>query len=473
MAIGYIGPERKDGDEQPYMGGMLKLRLPFLHYGIDIQSMAQGAVLACTHLGALVTMMEYLGISEDVALLAVALNGAFYLWHTSFGDPGIAGWITAGIPLYITYLLSYTEGAERMQALIAFQAILAVVFLVLGVTGIANYIIAHFPISLRSGILLAAGMASLIRIFTPTQPFYDLYPISFTISLLFSFFILFSNRALEYRRQHSWFQWIAGWGIVPGYVIGYLVGGAVGEVAFPTMSQITDKFLISMPFGKMIDTMSPFGVGFPGLELWVAGISMAVVAYILAFGDMLILQSLIGEVNSARPDEKVIYSPTRNHVVTAWRNILEVLYSPYVCLCGPIWAGASAVIANRGMNSSRKELDSYWAAANSFNWGALVLFMSPIVVILMPARYIGFGITLALQGYLCVYIAYEMCTNNVQRGIAGVMAGCIIAANFTDISPILSGPTLGLLLGFFLWFTLKPKTDVSKMEELKEVMGET
>ncbi|MBN1785439.1 MAG: hypothetical protein JW825_00415 [Candidatus Methanofastidiosa archaeon] len=469
MAFGYIGPERKEGDEQPYIGGKFKLRLPFLHYGIDIQSLAQGAVLACTHLGALVTMMQYLGISEDVALLAVAINGAFYLWHTSFGDPGIAGWITAGIPLYITYLVSYTEGAERMQALIAFQAILAIVFLVLGVTGIANYIIAHFPISLRSGILLAAGMASLIRIFTPTEPFLKLYPVSFTIALMFSFFILFSNRALVYRKQHSWFQWMAGWGIVPGYVIGYIVGIAVGEVAAPTMGQITEKFFIAAPFGKMIDTMSPFGVGMPGPELWIAGISMAVVAYVLAFGDMLILQSLTSEVNKARPDEHVIYSPTRNHVITAWRNILEVLYSPYVCLCGPIWAGASAVVASRAMNSSRKELDSYWAAANSFNWGALVLFMSPIVVILMPARYIGFGITLALQGYLCVYIAYEMCTNNVQRGIAGVMAGAIIAANFTHVSPILSGPSIGLAIGFFLWFILKPVSAPIKGEELKEV----
>jgi hypothetical protein len=66
-----------------------------------------------------------------------------------------------------------------------------------------------------------------------------------------------------------------------------------------------------------------------------------------------------------------------------------------------------------------------------------------------------------------------MCTNNVQRGIAGVMAGAIIAANVTDVSPILSGPTIGLAIGFFLWYTLKPKTDLSKLEELREVMGET
>jgi len=431
--------------------------------------MAQGAVLACTHLGALVIMMENLGISEEVALFMVAVNGAFYLWHTSFGDPGIAGWITAGIPLYISYLASYAPGPERIQALIAFQIILALVFLVLGVTGLANMVISVFPISMRAGILLAAGMASLLRIFNPSEPFLKLYPWSFLIGLLFSFFILFSNRALEYRRRKSWFQWMAGWGIVPGYVIGYLVGIVVGEIKAPTWAQFSEKIFIGAPVGELIDTVSPIGVGLPGVEVWIAGISMAIVAYTLAFGDMLILQSLTAEVNKARPDEHVIYSPTRNHIITSWRNILEVIFMPYVTLCGPIWAGASAVVASRAMNSSRKELDSYWASANSFNWGALVLFFSPIVVILMPARFIGFGITLALQGYLCTYIAFEMCTNNVQRGIAGVMGACVIAANFTHISPILSGPTLGLLLGVFLYLALKPVASPHKDEELKEV----
>jgi len=344
---------------------------------------------------------------------------------------------------------------------------LALIFFVLGVTGIANYVISRFPISLRAGILLAAGFSSLERIFDPNQPFLKDFTYSFLIALLFSFFILFSNRALEYRRSHSWFQWMAGWGIVPGYVIGYVVGIAFGEVTAPTWAQFTEKIFINAPVGELIDTVSPIGVGFPGPEVWIAGISMAIVAYILAFGDMLILQSLSAEINKARPDEHVLYSPTRNHIITSWRNVLEVLFMPYVVLCGPVWAGATAVVANRGMNSSKKELDTYWAAANSFNFGGLVLFFSPIVVFLMPARFIGFGITLALQGYLCTYIAFEMCTNNIQRGIAGVMGACIIAANFTDVSPILSGPTLGLLLGAFLYFALRPADDAKTTEELK------
>ncbi len=472
MSIGYIGKEREYGGEQPYCGGILKLRLPFLHYGIDVQSMAQGAVLACTHFGALVVMMATLGIPEHIAMFMVAVNGSYYLWHTSFGDPGIAGWITAGIPLYITYLSAYAPGIERMQAMIAFQTLVAIVFVVLGVTGLAKWVIQHFPISLRSGILLAAGMASLLRIFDPKQPFFSQYPISFTIGLLFSFYILFSNQALKYRKKHNWFKWMAGWGIVPGYAIGYIVGIFANEIAFPTMAQLSEKFFISAPIGEMFRTITPWGIGWPGAEAWIAGFSMAIVAYVLAFGDMLVIQAMIKEVNDLQPDENVIYDPTRNHLITAWRNILEVCSMPYVVLAGPIWAGAAAVVVNRAMHSDRKELDSYWSSANSFNIGALVLFCSPIALILLPAKIIGFGITLALQGYLCVYIAYDMCTNNVQRGIAGTMAGCIMAANFTHISPIMSGPSLGLLLGIVLWAMLRPEDDSPHILEQKKLAAE-
>ncbi len=473
MSILYIGKAREYGAEQPYCGGILKFRLPFIHYGIDVQSMAQGAILACTHFGALVVMQQVLGIPENVALFMVAVNGSYYLWHTSFGDPGIAGWITAGIPLYITYLSAYAPGVDRLLALIAFQTLVAAMFVVLGVTGLAKWVIQHFPISLRSGILLAAGMASLERIFNPKQPFFAAYPISFTIALLASFFILFSNKALIYRKKHNWFKWMAGWGIVPGYIVGYVIGIIAGEVTFPTMAQLSEKFFISAPIGEMIRTITPFGIGWPGAEAWIAGFSMAIVAYVLAFGDMLVLQALTKEVNDNQPDEFVLYDPTRNHLITAWRNILEIFTMPYIVLSGPIWAGATAVVANRAMHSDREELDSYWSAANSFNLGALVLFCSPIVLILLPAKIIGFGITLALQGYLCVYIAYDMCTNNVQRGIAGTMAGCIIAGNFTHISPILSGPTLGLVLGVVLWAMLAPADDSPHILESRKKASES
>jgi hypothetical protein len=225
-----MASKREFGAEQPSSAGVLKLRLPFVHYRLEYQDFIQGAILSCVPLGITAAMTSVLGIPLEIAVLMVVINNFLYLLHTSFGDPSVAGWITAGIPLYIAYLTGYAEGPERIQALIALQILVGLIFLVMGVTGIAKTVISKFPISMRAGILLGAGFASLMRIFDPGQPFISQMPIAFLTASFFSFFVLFSIRALAYRARYGWFAWIAGFGIAPGFVIGYIVGLMTGEI---------------------------------------------------------------------------------------------------------------------------------------------------------------------------------------------------------------------------------------------------
>ena len=142
--------QREEGYEQPYAGDKLKLRLPFVHYRIEYQDFIQGAILSCVPLGITAAMVKVLGIPIEIAVLMVVINNFLYLLHTSFGDPSIAGWITAGIPLYISYLNDFTPGPERIKALIALQLLVGLIFLVLGLTGITKYVIRHFPVSMRA-----------------------------------------------------------------------------------------------------------------------------------------------------------------------------------------------------------------------------------------------------------------------------------------------------------------------------------
>lgn len=88
----------------------------------------------------------------------------FYLWHTSFGDPSVAGWITPGIPIYTAYYETFSKEVvgptgvyiERTQALIAAQLILAVIFLVFGLTGLGTTFVEKIPTSITAGILLGS-----------------------------------------------------------------------------------------------------------------------------------------------------------------------------------------------------------------------------------------------------------------------------------------------------------------------------
>jgi len=447
---------REHGKEQPYVGGPLKLRIPFVHYRIEYQDFVQGAILSCVPLGITAAMVSVLGIPIEVAVLMVVINNFLYLLHTSFGDPSVAGWITAGIPLYIAYLSGFPMGPDRILALIALQVLVGLLFLVLGVTGITRSVIARFPISMRAGILLGAGFASLMRVFNPDQPFIGKMPVAFLISAFASFFVLFSVRAMEFRKRYGWFAWVASFGIAPGFVVGYIAGLITGEISIP--SGVFDRFIIAIPFGEMFSHFSVIGLGWPSWSMWGAAISLAIVAYVLAFGDILVLEALVDDADKARPDEKIVFQVSRNHVITSVRNILEGITMPYLPLCGPQWTGGQALVVNRYKNSTPEQEPSYWGGATSIFWGmSLAMVFHPLVQIILPAKDIGFGLTLLIQGYLCVYIAFAMCTNNVQRGIAGVMGAVLVTANYIKLwgSPFWSGPTMALIIGAVMYLSLE------------------
>jgi len=453
------------GKELPYAAGALKLRIPFVHYRIEYQDFIQGAILSCVPLGITAAMVKILGIPIEVAVLMVCINNFLYLLHTSFGDPSVSGWITAGIPLYISYLVGFEAGPERIQALIALQVLVGGIFLILGVTGITRLVIKHFPISMRAGILLGAGFASLMRVFNPAQPFMGKMPIAFVIAALGSFFILFSAKALRFRAQSSLFAWVAGFGIAPGFVIGYISGIITGEISLPT--GVFDRFLIAMPLGEMVNSFSAIGLGMPSASQWIAGISLAVVAYVLAFGDVLVLEAMIEDCNNTRKDENIVFEVSRNHLITAFRNIFQGICVPFLPLCGPQWTGGQALVVNRFKHSTPEQEPSYWGGATSIFWGmSLAMLFHPLVQIILPAKLIGFGLTLLIQGYLCVYLAFTMCTTNVQRGIAGVMGAALVSANYVKIwdSPFWSGPTMALIVGAILYFLLEYDGTAKKEE---------
>lgn len=457
--------KREHGQEQPYALNKLKLRLPFVHYRLEYQDFIQGAILSCVPLGITAAMTKVLGIPIEIAVLMVVINNFLYLLHTSFGDPSVVGWITAGIPLYISYLTGFEAGPDRIKALIALQVLVGLIFLVMGVTGITKTVIKKFPVSMRAGILLGAGFASLMRVFNPAQPFMAKMPIAFLVAAFCSFFILFSVRALAYRAKHNWFAWIASFGIAPGFVVGYLTGLMTGEIKLPT--GVFDRFIIEMPFGEMFTGFSGLGLGMPSASMWAAAISLAIVAYVLAFGDILVLEALIEDSNKSRPDEKIKFEVSRNHILTSIRNIFEGVCMPYLPLAGPQWTGGQALVVNRFKHSTPEQEPSYWGGATSIFWGmSLAMVFHPLVQIVLPGKLIGFGLTLLIQGYLCVYIAFAMCTNNVQRGIAGIMGAVLVSANYVKLwnNAFWSGPTMALIIGTILYFALEYYTEEQKEE---------
>ena len=470
----YIGKDREPGEtEQPYWGGSLRIRLPFIHYPWEWPEFVEGAILCVVPMGVIAAMQSSFGISYEMGLTMVIINNFMYLLHTSFGDPGLAGWITAGIPLYVSFVAEYAtpltaEGHNigAIQAMCALQLIMAAVFLIMAFSGGAKKFVKYVPTSIKSGILLGAGLASIINVWQ-TGGRNDVlakwtldygigkFSISFTIATVLSFFMLWSPRALRYRKSNKLFGWVARFGIAPTFIIGYIIAIALGEVTAP--SGIFDKgWIFGLQISETFNAMSPFSIGWPTSEMFVGAIATAIVAYILAFGDIIVVETLISESNEARKDELIVYDANRANFWSGIRDLIEGLIWPYLPLAGPQWTAGQALVVNRYINSKPDEFYSYWGGATCMYWGmASIMLVYPLVLLVRPGLAFGYGLTLAVQGYLCTYLAMEMVTTNLERGISGMIGG-ILATR---------GATWGLLMGMLFYIFMEYGTSEEKKAE--------
>ncbi len=449
MAIQLRSYKRKDGEEQPYIpAGIFKIRFPGIHYGIEMAEVLQAMVMFVTGLGAIAVLQDTFGMPFAVALTIVCLHELAYCLHQLMGDPIISGWITPAIPLMLAFLLKYGMGVERIQALIAIQVTLGILFLFLGSTGIAKWLLDFIPRAMQSGIIFGAGMAAIIGkyCFSPTGTGITKYPFSITIGGLIVLYMLFSKGFSEKIHgsgvdSKSLFVKLAHYGMVPGMVVGLLVGWIVGEIPLPQF----EKGFIFIPHVKeVISTYSIFGAGIPPLKVWISVIPMAVVAYIVGFGDMIVGTTVIEEANEARKDEYIDMDPNRLNLLCGIRNVLEGTVAPTVTLAGPVWAGLTVAVAER-YKLGRNAMDSIFGGSGSFNWmKAISCFILPLVCIFKPVLPVALSLTLLTQGFACVYIAMKMVRSNVELGVAGLTGGALAVA----------GPAMGLGVGLVLSFLL-------------------
>src|SRR5690554_5077329 len=152
-----MAKERVTGAEQPYFpAGIFKIRLPFIHYKWEWSEAMQGILMCATCLGAIPILTDVLGVPFEIAWGMVIINGALYFLHSLLGDPVVPGWITPAIPLTTAFLTTFEMGVDRIQALIALQILVGLMFILMGISGSASKLIHFAPNSIKAGILLGA-----------------------------------------------------------------------------------------------------------------------------------------------------------------------------------------------------------------------------------------------------------------------------------------------------------------------------
>ena len=410
--------KRKDGAEQPYWPvGPFKVRLPLVHYRLEKVEFIQALILFVVSLAMIPLLEKYLGLPYDVALAYVFVCGVGFMMPALLGVPFVPGWITPGIPVVLLFLQQFKAGPEAIRALVALQLLVAAIFLILGITKLSSKVVKHVPLSLKSGILLGAGIAAIMGEIKvggrlPTTP------IAIAIGTGVCLFTLFSISFAEIRKRNKLASMLAAYGMVPAMVVAIALGIVASEYTFPAI-----QWGITIPaFGEMFNYL-PITLGFPGLDLFIAAIPTAITAYVIAFGDVIVGTELVrASADEVRTDEIVDTDTDRVHIVTGLRNVLHSFLAPYPGLAGPIWTAVTATVADR-YRYGRKSMDSIFSGAGTF-WiaGFIALFMLPLVSFFKPFLPIGLSLTMMVTGYICIVTGFKQISKPVEIGVAGTMA---------------------------------------------------
>lgn len=440
--------KRREGEEQPYWPvGPFKMRLPLIHYRWENVEFIQALILFVVSLAMIPLLEKHLGLPYEVALAYVFVCGIGFMMPAFLGLPLVPGWITPAIPVVLLFLAQFKPGPESIQALVALQLLVAAIFLILGLTKLSSKIVRNVPASLKAGILLGAGVAAFMGELKVGGRI-PKTPIAIGMGSFICFYMLFSSSFLRLRERNRLAGLLGKYGMVPAMVLSIVLGLLVKEYPLPDV-----KWGITIPaFAEMWNYL-PFTVGFPTVDMFAKALPTAIIAYIIAFGDVIVGETLVRlAADETRPDEKVDIDADRIHTVTGMRNVLHAFLAPYPGLAGPIWTAVTATVADR-YRQGRTAMDSIFSGCGTF-WisGFIALFILPLVSFFKPFLNIGLSLTLVVTGYLCIVTAFKQVKEPTALGVAGTMA--IVLA--------MHGAAWGLGVGILLHIFLERKLSFSK-----------
>ncbi|WP_413379915.1 xanthine/uracil/vitamin C permease [Alkalihalobacillus sp. 1P02AB] len=432
--------KRKEGSEQPYWQfGPFKLRFPFIHYRLEGPEIIQGFVLFSIGLSMIPILQNYVGMTFDAALAVVIIFQMTMLLQVLLGSPFVSGLITPLIPLLVIFLSDFTPGPEAIQALVAVQLLVAIIFLLFGITGMGRWIVNNLSTSLKSGILIGAGLAALFGEFQAGGTVAET-PISLIIGGVICLFVMFSPTFKSLIQRNNVAGFIANYGIMPSILIAIIIGWIVREYPSPTL-----EWGITVPNFVELWNYTPFVVGFPSFEIFLLALPLAILGYVIGYGDIIVGKTLIEKANEKRPDEKVDTNVSQLHVIVFIRNLIHAFFAPHPGLAGPIFTAGMASVAER-YTYGKKAMESIHSGAGTLLLTFLVaLFILPLVTFFQPFLPIALSITLILTGYICITVGLEQVKTPIARGVALIMA--VVLAIY--------GAAHALIVGILLYFLIE------------------
>ena len=382
--------------------------------------------------------------------------------HGWLGDPVVPGWITPTLPFTLVFLEGFEQGPERIQALIAVQLLVAFLFVFMGITKLADRFVRLVPSSVKGGILLAAPI-TVIQGQLAEGSQLMIAPVATLVGTFLLAFLSFSPFCEKKRKTIKILDVMAKYGNLFPYLLAMLIGILLKELSYPELELGT---IIRIPdFGEIFNTVSIFAVGVPSLSVFLKAVPLALICYVLAFGDFVTSETLVKEAQESRNDEHIDFNSSRSNLISGLRNFILGIFAPFPPLAGPLWVGMTVSVAMR-YREGEKAMKSLIGGMSSFRMATfLSVILIPIVSFMKPIMGVGSAITLLFQAYVCARIGMEYCKSNTDKSIAGVMAAVLA----------FKGSGWALLVGILMNLALsnmdfqKKKLGVPTTEELEAI----
>ncbi|MGI9273821.1 MAG: hypothetical protein ACR2PT_03045 [Endozoicomonas sp.] len=426
--------------------GPFTARIPFVHTKFLLPEFLQGLVVgAATGLALVPLLTNFFGLTFEEAVAMSMLH--FFLIASAlmlFGEPYSPGWITPALPFTLAFVLSeqFPGAADKFQAMTALAIDLAAVLLILGITGLGAKLNRLVPDVLKGGIILGAALAAFLKVldFEDKTNVFSTQTYAAVVALVVSLILAFSEPLEKLKQRRAWVARLASLGLFPGLLLAALVGYMAGEIQY----DITWGILVP-PFTSLWEKVSPFYIGWPSLELYLQCLPLALITYIIVFGDLVTGEAIVKEAGRDRPDELVEINHTRSHLALSIRNFVMGIIAPFFPTQGPLWTGVQVVILQRwrqGRNQGRSLFDGM---SSYYIWGLpLMYFLLPMVTALKPLMDIALMMTLLLTGFACAHVALMRVSTMAERGV--VLLTAVALTLFEPWQGVLAGAVFTLLL---------------------------
>ena len=435
--------KRPEGEVQPGVKwGPFTARIPLIHLRFSLADMMQGlAVAGATGLALVPYFVALLGLSfEEAVVMAMFHSTLIAFSWMFFGDPYAPGWLTPAIPFVVAFITAPAylgDHASQFQAMTALSLNFALILIFLGVTGLGAKLIKVVPNVFKGGIILGAAIAAFLRVTKDGDAanIFQSAPIAGTLGLLVCLVFAFSKPIQALAVNNKLLAKLLGFGLLPGFIIAGIVGYFTGEFEYNIRWELLD---IAGASASLWAKASPFMIGWPPIETFIASFPLALITYILFFGDVITGNEMIEQAQKSRSDEKLEINSSRAHMATGIRNGLMGVVAPFFATQGVLWTGIQVVLLKRWAEG-REKVDSIFDSIGSFYaFGLPILFIFlPLVTLLEPLLPLALAVTLILTAFACATLALSLVNDATERG-----AMLITAMAFSVFEP-----WLGLLVG--------------------------